>query len=71
MRTVAFVAAALLALSFVSVLPGAEARSLACTDTTHSTCPGYVCVDTSLDGRYQWNECEPRYCTCDPQPTPW
>lgn len=43
----------------------------ACTDAVDSRCEGYVCVDRDLNGAYGWNECEPRYCTCDPQPTPW
>lgn len=59
------------ALAFWS-LPAAQAiPSPVCTDATSPTCEGYVCVDANLDGRFQWNECEPRYCTCDPQPTPW
>lgn len=43
----------------------------ACTDTVQSNCDGWICVDTDHDGRLEPQECEPRYCTCDPQPQPW
>lgn len=60
-----------IALSMTALAPGATARELACSDTITESCEGLVCLDQNLDGLYQPNECEPRYCTCDPQPEPW
>lgn len=71
MRTITILAALALSLTVVALAPGAQARELVCTDTLQPGCDGWACLDTNLDGRFQGNECEPRYCTCDPEPSPW
>lgn len=73
MRTfLALVAALALTFAFVAIAPTGHAAGVtACTDLVHEGCEGYYCLDRNGDRKYQWNECEPRYCTCDPQPTPW
>jgi hypothetical protein len=72
MRTTTLILGFALALSMMALAPGAlGARELACTDTVSSDCDGIVCLDSNLDGRYQWDECEPRYCTCPPPRDPW
>lgn len=69
MRLLPLLFAALLALSFAGVASAADAP--ACTDTVQPDCDGWVCLDSDLDRRLEPHECEPRYCTCDPQPQPW
>ena len=71
LRIVTLLAGTLLVLGFLSLAPGVEAREVACSDVVRDSCEGFVCVDADLDGRIQYDECEPRYCTCDPQPQPW
>lgn len=71
LRTIVILCGILLATSLLAVAPSAAAREVACTDLAQPDCEALVCADTDLDGHLQHDECEPRYCTCDPQPDPW
>jgi len=63
MRSITILIGALTVIGLVAALtPTIEARPApACTDLK-GTCPGFVCVDENLDGRFQWNECVVMYC---------
>lgn len=62
MRPTALLTLALLVVPAIALLPAAEARTVYCTDLRSPTCPGFVCVDTSLDGSIQPEECVDVYC---------
>lgn len=71
LRTLTLVSALVLVTSLLAFTPAADAREAACTSLAMDGCDALVCADTNLDGQFQWNECEPHACTCDPQPEPW
>jgi hypothetical protein len=65
LRTIPFLAGLLLATALLTLVPDADARSVACTSETSSTCPGWICVDKNLDGHLTSNECIIIYCVND------
>jgi hypothetical protein len=73
MRTILVALAGLAILAAVTIVaPVGEARPpVACTQIKGS-CPGYVCADENLDGRFTYNECVIIYCVngCCGEPCP-
>lgn len=62
MRALPFLAGVMLALTFVTLLPDADAREVACVDAVRDSCPGFYCLDTNLNGRFDGGECMVIYC---------
>jgi hypothetical protein len=79
MRSIFLLAGLAVLVALASFVPAAEARPpVACVSGVGAgTCPGVVCADTNLDGRFGGNECVVIYCvqdgccwgaTCPPPP---
>lgn len=65
MRAIRLLMGASVALALVTLAPGAEAREVACADAVRPSCPGFVCVDTNLNGRLDGAECMVMHCLHD------
>lgn len=58
------IATALLVAGLTLVATPADARSVACTEYTSSSCPGFYCVDDDLDGYLEPAQGECAYAIC-------
>ena len=72
MRAVRLLMGVSLALALVTLAPGADAaREVACADAVRDSCPGFYCLDTNLNGRFDGGECMLVYCPTWGCPPPW
>lgn len=46
----------------IAAVPASARPSPVCADDLNSSCPGFACVDDSLDGYFQGDECIQMYC---------
>ena len=61
----ALVATGLILLALTVLPTPADAREVACVDAVRDSCPGFYCLDTNLNGRFDGGECMVFYCLVD------